>query len=111
MIIMMIMIIITPNPPHRRRHVHPVSITRFPLRRFSPGAGLLRNPFVTLSTLRISRGWVRKAGNLLTETGCTGMNSNSVDNSNMTTMIIVIMIIVVTMMCIYVCLCMVLLCV
>ena len=26
--------------------VHPVSITRFPLRRFSPGAGLLRNPCV-----------------------------------------------------------------
>ena len=26
--------------------LHPVSITRFPLRRFSPGAGLLRNPFV-----------------------------------------------------------------
>ena len=26
--------------------VHPVSITRFLLRRFSPGAGLLRNPFV-----------------------------------------------------------------
>ena len=26
--------------------VHPVSITRFPLSRFSPGAGLLRNPFV-----------------------------------------------------------------
>ena len=26
--------------------VHPVFITRFPLRRFSPGAGLLRNPFV-----------------------------------------------------------------
>ena len=26
--------------------VHPVSITRFPLRKFSPGAGLLRNPFV-----------------------------------------------------------------
>ena len=26
--------------------VHPVSITRFPLRRFLPGAGLLRNPFV-----------------------------------------------------------------
>ena len=26
--------------------IHPVSITRFPLRRFSPGAGLLRNPFV-----------------------------------------------------------------
>ena len=25
--------------------VHPVSITRFPLRRFSPGAGLLRNRF------------------------------------------------------------------
>ena len=25
---------------------HPVSITRFPLRRLSPGAGLLRNPFV-----------------------------------------------------------------
>ena len=26
--------------------VHPVSITRFSLRIFSPGAGLLRNPFV-----------------------------------------------------------------
>ena len=26
--------------------IHPVSITRFPLRRFSPGAGLLRNRFV-----------------------------------------------------------------
>ena len=26
--------------------LHPVSITRFPLRRFSPVAGLLRNPFV-----------------------------------------------------------------
>ena len=26
--------------------IHPVSITRFPLRRFSPGADLLRNPFV-----------------------------------------------------------------
>ena len=50
--------------------LHPVSITRFPLRRFSPGAGLLRNPFFTLSTLIFSRGWVRKDGNLLTETGC-----------------------------------------
>ena len=27
-------------------YIHPVSITRFPLRRFSPGAGLLRNRFV-----------------------------------------------------------------
>ena len=35
-IIVIIMIII----------IHPVSITKFPLRRFSPGAGLLRNPFV-----------------------------------------------------------------
>ena len=26
--------------------LHPVSITRFPLTRFSPGSGLLRNPFV-----------------------------------------------------------------
>ena len=26
--------------------IHPVSITRFPIRIFSPGAGLLRNPFV-----------------------------------------------------------------
>ena len=25
--------------------LHPVSITRFPLSRFSPGAGLLRHPF------------------------------------------------------------------
>ena len=54
-----------------QRMLHPVSITRFPLRRLSPGAGLLRNPFVTLSMLRFSRGWVRKDGNLLTETGCT----------------------------------------
>ena len=29
-----------------KRSVHPVSITRFPLTIFSPGAGLLRNPFV-----------------------------------------------------------------
>ena len=28
------------------RILHPVSITRFPLRKFSPGAGLLRNLFV-----------------------------------------------------------------
>ena len=27
------------------RSIHPVSITRFPLTRFSPGSGLLRNPF------------------------------------------------------------------
>ena len=32
----------------RERAVHPVSITRFPLRRVSPGAGLLRNPCFTL---------------------------------------------------------------
>ena len=51
--------------------LHPVSITRFPLSRFSQGAGLLRNPFFTLSTLRFSRGWVRKDGNLVMETGCT----------------------------------------
>ena len=38
-IIMMIMIMI-------RLMIHPVSITRFSLRRFSPGAGLLRNPLV-----------------------------------------------------------------
>ena len=25
--------------------IHPVSITRFPLTRFSPGSGLLSNPF------------------------------------------------------------------
>ena len=51
--------------------LHPVSITRFPLTRFSPGAGLLRNPFFHRQRLRFSRGWVRKDGNLLTETGCT----------------------------------------
>ena len=50
--------------------LHPVSITRFPLSRFSPGAGLLRNPLFILSTLRFSRGWVRKDGNLVMETGC-----------------------------------------
>ena len=52
----------------RPRLLHPVSITRFPLRRFSPGAGLLRNPFFHRWRLRFSRGWVRKDGNLLTET-------------------------------------------
>ena len=57
----------------RTRRLHPVSITRFPLSRFSPGAGLLRNPFFTLSTLRFSRGWVRKDGNPLRETGCTSL--------------------------------------
>ena len=50
--------------------IHPVSITRFPLGRFSPGARLLRNPFVHRQRLRFSRGWVRKDGNLLGETGC-----------------------------------------
>ena len=54
-----------------RETIRPVSITRFPLSRFSPGAGLLRNPFFTLSTLRLSRGWVRKDGNLVMETRCT----------------------------------------
>ena len=38
------------TPPKRTplctMHYTPVSIPRFPLRRFSPGAGLLRNPFV-----------------------------------------------------------------
>ena len=29
--------------------IHPVSITRFPLTRFSPGAGLLRNLFYTIN--------------------------------------------------------------
>ena len=57
--------------PVPRTQVHPVSITRFPLSRFSPGAGLLRNPCFALSTLRFSRGWVRKDGNLVMETGCT----------------------------------------
>ena len=27
--------------------IHPVSITRFSITRFSPGSGLLRNPFVS----------------------------------------------------------------
>ena len=32
-------------PPVDWKSIHPVSITRFPLRRLSPGAGLLRNMF------------------------------------------------------------------
>ena len=36
--------------------LHPVSITRLPLRRFSPGAGLLRNPFVHRYWLKIFQG-------------------------------------------------------
>ena len=58
----------TPSPP-----IHPVSITRFPLSRFSPGAGLLRNPFFHRS-LRFSRVWVRKDGNLVMETGCISLS-------------------------------------
>ena len=54
-----------------------VAVTRLPLRRFSPGAGLLRYVFFTLSTLRFSRGWVRKEGNLLRETGCTRIRRRS----------------------------------
>ena len=53
--------------------LHPVSITRFPLRIFSPGAGLLRYVFVHWQRLRFSRGWVRKDGNLLRETGCSNI--------------------------------------
>ena len=53
--------------------LHPVSITRFPRRRLSPGAGLPRNPLFRRKWLRLSRGWVRKDGNLLTETGCSIM--------------------------------------
>ena len=53
------------------RTLHPVSITRFPLTRFSPGSGLLRNPFVHRWRLRFSRVWVRKDGNLVTETRCS----------------------------------------
>ena len=36
--------------------VHPVSITRFPLSRFSPGAGLLRNPFFYTINAKIFQG-------------------------------------------------------
>ena len=36
--------------------LHPVSITRFPLSRFSPGAGLLRNPFVYTINAKIFQG-------------------------------------------------------
>ena len=50
--------------------LHPVSITRFPLTRLSPGSGLLRNRFLHWQRLRFSRVWVRKDGNLVTETGC-----------------------------------------
>ena len=38
------------------RAVHPVSITRFPLSRFSPGAGLLRNPFFYTIHAKIFQG-------------------------------------------------------
>ena len=39
-----------------RATVHPVSITRFLLRRFSPGAGLLRNVFVHRVVAKIFQG-------------------------------------------------------
>ena len=57
--------------------LHPVSITRFPLTRLSPGAGLLSNRLFHRQRLRFSRGWVRKDGNLLTETGCIMIISRS----------------------------------
>ena len=59
-----------PSPDATFKVIHPVSITRFPLSRFSPGAGCSGIHLFTLSTLRFSRGWVRKDGNLLMETGC-----------------------------------------
>ena len=51
LLLLIIMIIITLTITitmikHRIIILHPVSITRFPLIIFSPGAGLLRNPFV-----------------------------------------------------------------
>ena len=39
-----------------RPGIHPVSITRFPLSRFSPGAGLLRSPFVYTINAKIFQG-------------------------------------------------------
>ena len=36
--------------------LHPVSITRFPLTRFSPGSGLLRNRFCSLVAAKIFQG-------------------------------------------------------
>ena len=50
--------------------VHPVSITRFSITRFRQGLGCSGIHCFTLSTLRFSRVWVRKEGNLVTETGC-----------------------------------------
>ena len=37
-------------------NIHPVSITRFPLRIISPGAGLLRNPFCSWVVAKIFQG-------------------------------------------------------
>ena len=46
------------SPQHRQlpRKLHPVSITRFPLSRFSPGAGLLRSPFLNTINAKIFQG-------------------------------------------------------
>ena len=41
---------------HQGHIVYPVSTTRFPLTRFSPGAGLLRNPFVYTINAKIFQG-------------------------------------------------------
>ena len=62
--------------------IHPVSITRFPLIIFSLGAELLRNPLFIGSGVRFSSGWVRKDGNLLTETGCIDNDNNNDNNNN-----------------------------
>ena len=43
-------------------YLHPVSITRFPLRRFSPGAGLLRYAFFIGSGVIFSRAGSEKTG-------------------------------------------------
>ena len=62
--------------------IHPVSITRFPLRRCSPGAGLLKIHLFIGSGERFSRGWIRKDGNLLTETGCRTFCSRALRNES-----------------------------
>ena len=68
--IIIISIILSKAP--KGNGIHPVSIARFPLTRFSPGSGLLRNRFCSLVEAQIFQGLGPKDGNLVTETGCRG---------------------------------------
>ena len=84
------------TPPPITIAITPGLHNKFPLGRFSPGAGLLRYVFFHWQRLRFSRGWVRKDGHLLTETGYTITITNATITSVTTITITTITIITIT---------------